>query len=265
MRLSPLLGAVLALSAIGAAHAAELPPIREFPLATVERLGRDIYRQDRAAWVATDVLVARVPDLKAAHLLGWIVEEAGTGQRVRSLRDAGAGLEAGYDIDVSADFLATFSEPADRRLTDLEVAMWKARKTAAAGLAGAEVCRPGYNAVVLPDPEQAGWLVWMLAPMPRAGVIPVGIHYRFTISADGSSVLRRDALTRACGDLDPRQGAKDRSTPEAVAITHIVSPTPVETEVFLQLQSGIAMYLITAGQIWTIQNGAVRQVDPKPK
>lgn len=264
-RLALILSAILTLNLACAASAAAQPPIREFPLATVEELGRAIYRQDRAAWVATDLLLAKVPDLKAAHVVGWIVGEAGQAQRVRFLRDTGAGLEAGYDIDVSPDFVATLSEPSDRRLTAVELAMWKAHKSAVAGLTEVEVCRPGYNAVVLKDPEQDGWIVWMLAPMPRAGVIPVGIHYRFTVTADGTKVLRRDALTKACAVLDPRDGAKDRSIPEAIGITHVVSGAPVETEVFLQIQSGIAMYVVTEAGVWAIKDGSIRQVDPKPK
>src|SRR4051794_4830347 len=84
------------------ARAAETPrpPIRAFDIPTIERLGLEIYRQDTAAWVATDALRAKVPDLKAAHAIGWIVEPHGADERVRFLRDAGSGPEVGWDIDV---------------------------------------------------------------------------------------------------------------------------------------------------------------------
>lgn len=259
-------GLAMALSA-GDAAAPQLQSseIREFDVHTVESLGRSIYRQDSAAWVATDALLAKVPDLKAAGILGWIVEDSGGDQRVRFLRETGGqGLEVAYDVVVSPGLSTTFSEPENRMLTRVERAMFAARQSAIRAAAGVQICRPGYNTVVLPDPERQGWLVWLLAPVPKANVVPVGIHYRFTVSADGQTVLRRDALSRACGDLDPAD-AKDGGRPAALALTHLVSANPVETEVFLQLQAGIPFYVISSGKVWVIDGGHLRQVDPKPK
>src|SRR5688500_3686297 len=91
---------ILAAAPAAAQDRARPAPIREFDLPTIEALGREIMRQDHAAWVASDALTARVKDLKGAGLLGWIVVDNGPGKRVRFLRDVGKGLEAGYDIDV---------------------------------------------------------------------------------------------------------------------------------------------------------------------
>lgn len=243
-------------------QAAENPPtIREFSPATVVKLGHAMYRQDHAAWVATDALSARVGDPRAAGIRGWIVVEAGPNQRVRFLRSGGEGAEVAYDVAVTPSGKVALSEPTDRTLSDTERAMWSARQTALAG--GATLCNPGYNTVVLPDPERPGWLVWLLAPMLKADTIPIGIHYRFSVSKDGSRVLQRDALTRSCATLDPREGSQEGKVPNAVVVTHLVSAQPVETHVFLQLQAGFAMYVMTGKGIWAVKDGAITLLDSR--
>jgi opacity protein-like surface antigen len=161
------LAASLTLALAGPAVAADKPPpIRSFDLPTIERLGAAIYRQDRAAWLATDALVKKVPDLKGAGVKGWIVEGEGGDEKVRFLRDTGAGLEAGYDILVTDKGAKAVVEPADRSLTAEERGAFAARQTAIKNLPA--TCRPGYNSVVVKDVEGDGWLVWLLAPSPAA-------------------------------------------------------------------------------------------------
>lgn len=254
----------LALGLAAPIQATGEPAIRAFPLETIESLGRAIQRQDAAAWVASDALMAKVRNPASQHLLGWIVVSLGEAQRVRFLRDAGNGLEAGYDVDVAPNGKTSLSEPDDRRLTDVEKAMWAARSTALAGLAGEATCRPGYNTVVLKDPEQAGWLVWALAPMPSANVFPVGGHYRFSISADGTRILRRDALSASCMTMDPKAAGSPGRQPAAFGVSHIVSPTPVETHVLVHLQSGMPMIIGAGGRMWGLDKGRIRDMGAIP-
>jgi len=256
------LGVVLAL--IGPAlsrpaRAADTPPpIRAFDIPTIERLGAMIYRQDRAAWLATDVLVAQVSDPNGAGLRGWIVEGEGDKDKVRFLRDTGAGLEAGYDIVVDAKGAGAMVEPADRSLTAQERAAFAARQTAARRLPGA--CRAGYNTVVIHDVEGDGWLVWLLAPSPASGVIPIGGHYRFSISADGGTVNRVDALSTSCLTIDRAQVPKDAKG-AVMFVTHLVSPTPVETHVFLSLMYGMPIAVGTGKDtIWGVDNGKISRL-----
>jgi hypothetical protein len=230
---------------------------------TTEALGAAMYRQDSAAWVATDALRPRIPDFAAAHMKGWIVEDHGSGQRVRFLRDAGSGLEAGYDIDVTPDLKTTVSEPSDRTLTEDEKANFAAIQSAVGDMGGQPLCRAGYNHIVLKDPEHDGWLVWLLAPQPTAGSIPVGGHYRFSISKDGRTVVRRDALSASCLTI-AAPNLPAGSKPVAVYVTHVVSPTPVETHVFLQLQAHQAMIVGAGNRMWAIENGHIRDAGPIP-
>ncbi|TAJ70335.1 MAG: hypothetical protein EPO51_17515 [Phenylobacterium sp.] len=255
----------LALILTSPAAAADAPPpvrapIREFPIATVEKLGRAMARQDVAAWVATDALRPQLADPAAAGLRGWIVEDTPTGQRVRFLRDIGRGLEAGYDIDVTPDPKTKVSEPADRTLSAEEKANFAAWTTATAAMKGRPVCRTGYNHIVLKDPERDGWLVWLLAPMPELGAIPIGGHYRFSVTADGKTVTALDALTASCMVM-PKPDAKAGNA-VAAFVTHVVSPTPLETHVFLQLQSRQALIVGAGDHAWLIVDGQIEDRGP---
>ena len=107
-------------------------PIRTFDLPQLQRMGVALYRQDLSAWRATDAVAAKVPDLAAAGLKGWLVEDDGKVAKVRFLRDLGRGLEVGYDVEVSAKGVGPVVEPKDRGLTGEERAMFAARQTASA-------------------------------------------------------------------------------------------------------------------------------------
>jgi hypothetical protein len=251
------LAASLALALVHPALAADKPPpIRAFDIPTIERLGGAIYRQDRAAWLATDALMAKVPDLKGAGLRGWIVEGQGDAEKVRFLRDTGSGLEAGYDILVTGKGAQAVVEPADRSLTAEERAAFAARQTAMKNLPGA--CRPGYNSVVIRDVEGDGWLVWLLAPSPARDAIPFGGHYRFSISADGQTVNRIDALSASCLTMDAKPKLPPGAKPAGLYVTHIVSPTPVETHVFLGLMYRTPIIVGTGKDVmWIVENGKI--------
>jgi ABC-type amino acid transport substrate-binding protein len=259
-------GLVAALAAgVLASSAQAADAIRDFPIATIESLGAAIYAQDSAAWVATDALREKEPDLRAAGVVGWLVEPAGAGQKVRFLRNAGGQLEIGYDVDVTPDLKTRLHDPEDRALTPDEMAMFAARQTAIQGLKGQPICRAGYNTVVLKDPEQPGWLVWLLAPLPADKVYAIGGHYRFSISADGRSVRRRDALSASCMTMNPKAGMPDGSQPVAYVVSHVVSPTPVETHVFVNLQARMPMVVLAGGRMWNLENGALKDGGPIPK
>jgi hypothetical protein len=254
------LAAGLALVVAVPTHAADKPPpIRAFDIPTLERLGGAIYRQDRAAWLATDALVAKVPDLEGAGLKGWIVEGEGGAEKVRFLRDTGSGLEAGYDVVVGAKGAGPVAEPADRSLTAEERAAFAARQTAIRALPNA--CRQGYNSVVLKDVEGDGWLVWLLAPSPARDVIPMGGHYRFSVSADGGTVRRVDALSASCLTMDAKPKLPAGAGAPVLFVTHIVSPTPVETQVFLGLMYHLPIMVGTGkDKIWIVDNGKISRM-----
>jgi len=234
-------------------------PIRAFDLPQIEAFGRAIYRQDIAAWLASDALGDKVPDLQGAGLRGWLVEDDGKTATVRFLRDKGAGLEIGYDVVVDGKGAGPVTEPADRKLTDEERLSFSARAAAIAAQPAA--CRPGYNTAIVRDPQGDGFIVWLLAPSPAAGAIPVGGHYRVSVAADGKTVTRVDALSMSCLLME-RPKAQAGQQPVMVFATHLVSPTPVETHAFLSLLYKLPIAVGTGpNEVWAVDQGRISKMD----
>lgn len=232
------------------------PPIRDYDLRTLEQFGGAIYRQDRAAWLATDAVVAKVPDLAKEQVVGWIVEGEGANDKVRFLRETAMGLEAGFDVTVTGKGAGPVETPTDRSLTAEERAAFAARRTAVHALTSP--CRPRYNSAVIKDPNSDGWLVWLLAPGPAQGALPVGGHYRVFVSADGGTVKQVDALSATCLVIDPRRGLPPGATPMGAVVSHLVSPTPIETHVFLNLLYRLPLYVEAGGRSWIVANGKIK-------
>lgn len=241
------------------------PEIRQFDIATIEKLGHEIYLQDQAAWHGTDALLALHPpaELQQQKVRGWIVEETPDGQRVRFIRDGADGLEAAYDID-DAGRKPRVSEPRDRSLSEAEQAQFRARTAISSHIA--RPCSPHYNTVILPDPQGDGWLVWALASSTTPKTWFIGGNYRFTVSKDGNTILRTDALSLSCltmSDAQAKASAPQGTKAVAQFSTQLVSPIPVETAVFVNLESGLPMFVGTPDRsIWEIVDGHVSKVDP---
>ncbi|MGD0191723.1 MAG: hypothetical protein ABSD74_13365 [Rhizomicrobium sp.] len=233
----------------------EPPPIRQFDIATTEKLGAAIFRQDQEASKATDLLFAKIhkADLDSEKIHGWIVEPAASGDVVRFVRDGANGPEGAYDVAFAGGDAAGPDVPKDRTLTSGELAQFNARALA---LKNAEhSCTGSYNTVALADPQSNGWLVWTLAATTDASVIQVGGHTRFTISADGRQIVSRDALSRSCFAVNKKT---DHGQPAAAFFSQPVSDVPVETAVWLNFLHKTPLYVITRdGNLWKIDNGAI--------
>jgi hypothetical protein len=147
-------------------------------------------------------------------------------------------------------------EPAtDPALTESESAQFAARQTAAAN-PGPLRCSATANSVVLKDPDSDGWLVWILTSTTDAGIVPVGGHYRYRISADGKTVLHRDQLSNGCLNMPKQQGPNGQ--PAAMVVSQIVSAGPVETHVFLSLQNRIPIYVSAGDKLFAVDGARIR-------
>jgi hypothetical protein len=230
-------------------------PIEEWSQARVIAMGRAIYEQDRAAWRATDALVAAISPEDLAKVRGWVVEPSGQDQRVRFLKATDDGVEAGWDIIVTGDRAGKVEPATDPALTESESAQFAARQTAAAN-PGPLRCSATANSVVLKDPDSDGWLVWILTSTTDAGIVPVGGHYRYRISADGKTVLHRDQLSNGCLNMPKQQGPNGQ--PAAMVVSQIVSAGPVETHVFLSLQNRIPIYVSAGDKLFAVDGARIR-------
>ena len=251
---------------------APLPTIREFDVATLGRLGREIYRQDQYAWHGTDAVMEKVgqAQMAAEKCCGWVVDTSGEEPLLRFVRRTSDGEEAAYDVRFPADAKPAVSVPENRALTEHQVGLRRALATATAGFVDARLplcrCRGNYNFVVLDDPSGAGFLVYLLRPKTTDDEIPVGGHYRISVSADGRTVTQIDRLWRSCLTMDRRQGTSAEGKMVAIGMNHIVSATPLETHVFLSLQEKLPFYVVTKdGRLWNVDGGQIQQSNAEPK
>lgn len=253
-----LIAAMLIAGSAGASAAQDAPPtpIEAWSLAKVQRLGQALYDQDIAAARGSDALFARFNGQPPPDLAGWIVLGEGRNQTVRFLAADGDTFRAAFDIPVRSGRAGDVVEVPDTILPPDQLAMFRARLTAANNI-GSLRCTPRYNAVVLDDPDSDGWLVWLLASTNQSNQLVMTGHYRFRISADGSEVLRRDQLSASCiiQTFDPTQGQL-----AALNISHIVSPQPVETHVFTSLLYRLPIYVVAGDKLYGVEGARIREV-----
>jgi hypothetical protein len=253
-----LIAAVIGLGPAGVVRSQDAPPtpVEAWPLEKVQRLGQALYDQDIAAARGTDALLARFSGQPPSDLAGWIVVGEGRNQTVRFLAREGDGFRAAWDIPVRNGRAGAVVEVTDTALPPEQLAMFRARTTAASNI-GALRCTPRYNAVVLNDPDSDGWLVWLLASTNQSNQLIVTGHYRFRISADGTEVLRRDQLSATCiiQTADPAQGQL-----AGLTVSHIVSPQPVETHVFTSLLYRLPVFVVAGDKLYGVEGARIREV-----
>lgn len=262
----PLLLSLLVALSLGlapAAQAADNTPgaqVEPWSLSRTGATGTAIFVQDRAAWRATDVLMAHFDGKPPQGLIGWIVVEQGEDHLVRFLSGDPTAPLPGYDILVDKNGRPGEAiKSGDAILPDDQIAHYLARNTATANI-GVLRCGARYNPVVLDDPESDGWLVWTLAATTDANIVPMGGHYRFHISADGRTVEKREQLSNGCLNMDRRQAGQD-GQPAALMTTVLVAPQPLEVHVFLSLLNRLPIYVAAGDKIWTVEGALIQEID----
>lgn len=247
-------------SAVQAADDAPPPQVKTWPLLQTGAIGTSIFFQDRAAWRASDVLLAHLDGATDHGLIGWIVVEQGDAHLVRFLRGDPTAPLPGYDILVDKNGRpGSAIQSKDAALPDDHAARFLARTTASAAI-GQLRCAARYNTVVLDDPDGDGWLVWLLAATTDADIVPMGGHYRFHVSADGRTVEKREQLSSGCLDMNRPQAGQD-GQPVALVTTVIVAPQPLEIHVFLSLLNRLPIYIMAGDKLWGVQGAMIREVD----
>jgi hypothetical protein len=257
------IGLLLALAGCATAPPprAEQPPPAgtEQAISDAERLGRLMLMHDVAAWRATDevVRIGASPQ-SAPGVEGWITVPDANGMLVRFVGDADGRVLAYYDVTFSAQGIPTASRlvppvplPAE------QAAAFHARQTAMANTP--LDCSDRYNTVAFKDPMAAGddWIVYVMPATTVTGRIMAGRQHRLKISEDGTRVLESRALSKDCMAIDQSQipaGAKK----VAVSTTNLVSPTPNESHVFLNLQNNVPFVVGTSLGNWIVSEGRIK-------
>lgn len=204
-------------STLGLLACASAPAVRDRPpleipsldaMSPVEALGYELYRQDQAAWQASDIAMAWGAERTPAT--GWITLLRDDGWIVRFVGSCGAGVCSFVDVEKTGSREPSLeAHPNGAELPPDQAARWHARETAAATKFRA--CTPRYNTVVTStevDGEPA-WRVYLLASSDDPNDVVLTGHHRITVSADGRTVLREEPLSKSCGVSQPLRTSSD--------------------------------------------------------
>lgn len=252
-----ILAAAAAAPSPGRAQDAQ-PAIRPFNISTLEKLGLAMAEQAQEASNADEILTAERRNTEDDGIVGWIFEAAADHNRVRFLRERGQKLEAAYDVIFTKSSQPRFAVPPNRELTARETAQFRARQLAARSIE--KPCSQVYNTLAVKDPGSDRWLVWALATAAEPGAVAIGGHTRFTISADGRTIVSRDALSLGCIVITPAPPTPG-SQPLASFVTHLVSDTPVETHVLVSLLYNLPLLVGVPDQsVWRVERGKMQKL-----
>lgn len=252
--------------------AADNPPSREqAAVARAEQRGAAIFQYDRAAWITSDDLAARMPASRRMEVGGWIVTPAANGVHVDFFGRGAAAGRALYSADVTGGTIRNARiYPADTAPALGETAQ---RMTRALAAARAEMeryrtwrpcARAPFNSVVLPPQENGVIPVYFLTPQTDAENIPFGGHYLIEVAPDGRIASKR-AFSRACIAM-PTHATTEGSRLSATMLTHLLDPQPTEVHVFAQYGLRVPLFVATESPTgyWEVRNGRISRVDLPP-
>ena len=240
------------------------PLERQFDQSTLERLGREMYEQDRRAAIAAD-LVRDNFDPAEEHLVGYITSGTPPQLRVRFVRNGADGYEAAIDADFDDLLLPALTRVEDPTLMATERAQIAARLGAARD--SASRCDGHYNTLALADPDGDGWLIYALAASTNPDQVMIGGHVRYSISADGGTIEHVEPLATSCATapLAELERAAETNGNEGLALRSSLSTMPLETHVFLSLTYDLPLFVVgTDLKMWRVEKGHMTVVREKP-
>ena len=255
-----LLAALAALAIAGAANAQQPSWSEEQrdeslrpELDAITARGRVLAEYDRAAWYATDAVLALRPDQNLVS--GYLARRRADGlwEVVFGRLDA-AGNEyliayrAVQRGSVDTSFMATALSP---RESDSD---WYARAARALDVARGAFgpARRPYNAMVVQAGETGDLFVYIVPAPTRPGVYPHGGDARYRVSRDGRTMIEHRRMHNSVIEFahPERQGAK------VVAGSHtaVLDDRPEDTDVFhvLSRQPRLPEYVVSKSYFFRI-------------
>lgn len=235
-----------------------LPAGTESTVKIAEEIGRAIYEQDDLSAKATDAMRRENILQKEKCVQGWITIQREEGWLVRFVGKEGDEYIAYHDVSFPSGQPAqvlTLDPP--QKLPKDQVEMVSARELAIQATMP-RICSGPYNPVILPAnvAHAEGLVVYLLAATRTPGEIMFGGHYRVELSTTGTEVKRVLPLSKTCAHLPPSN--PPGSEVLAAMTTHIISDTPIETHVYLNLLHRKQIYVSTKLGNWSIEKGTIR-------
>ena len=221
-----------------------------------EQIGAQLYELDQAAQAAYKAGEELRAFRRDDKILDWVSERSGGNYRIIFVGEARDGTPVAlYQVEVSASgALMDEMRRLDKSpLQDRLAAQYAAGKNAAA--IEHESCSNEYQTFVLPNADggQQGWSAYLLPRSSYADVIMFGGSYRMDMTANGDRVQAFSALAAdGCSVLSNPVDA------EALQQDGAQRSGPNELHVYLSLQAGKPLYVISEDHTWLIQNGRIR-------
>ncbi len=227
-------------------------------LARASERGRIMYAYDRAAWLGTDDMLAKLRD-PATKVAGYIVEGSAETPRLIFF-DKGAEPQAVYIARLADGKLVegkVLGATDDRAIAPTTRRMIAALATARQAIAASPDAGPcekaTFNTVVLPPETANGPVpVYFLTPQVNSDRIPFGGHFQIDVAADGKpSAIRRFTNTCLAMPTKPPAGGENTS----VVVTQLIGDLPTEIHVFTSLAVRVPVMVITGKpvpRVWPV-------------
>ena len=264
MTLSRGLGSFLALLLLVAAAPARLTAPEQSQIQSSLERGMLIFELDRAAWVTTDDMIARLGGRRDIPIKGWTVERgSGRGDYVVTyFGDGPQGPVAWYSGTVRGGKLAsgrTFAEGSRPPLTAAQLRLREAADVARAFPDYRPCTAAPFNLAVVPPESADGPVdVYLLSSRTEASVYPLGGHYLLRI--EGGRVASHRPFMKSCMNLDTAAAA-GRGEPRALVVNHLLDPAPTEIHVFASLSMGKPIYVMAGEKLWAVEGAKIRLLE----
>ena len=228
-------------------------------------MGREIYLQDKAGAIGTDVLLAALKTLEGKGLGGFLaLREGDESGRPRASylvfffsneREPNIRYEVHVPIERGKRPSFDTVDP-PRRVPEPLAKLVRARQAA---LEAAGPFDHAMNPVVVPDPE-GGILVYLLAAPTQPKTVVLGKHFRVHVATDGA-VKTVEPLSK--GALELSTATPAGAQPKALFVTQILTPYPLETHVVASLSAQLPLYVATERGLWSVEGDSISYVSEK--
>lgn len=232
---------------------AELDPEQTQQIARTVARGEAMVAVARAGAVASQDMLAHIPDPNGAGIAGWIAEAQGNAMMVTFYAADESGPKAVYRVSVlgaRAVSRETYLNPPERpALTPLQARLAAAR-SATDGLDRHPCGGDDFDVLVIPpDGPDAPIDVYQLSRVVERGHFPLGGHFRSRVGGDGH-IIETESFG-PCRDLVPPATAAG-VIPSPLPATGPDDQLPNEIDVYLAAWTGHPLLVASGGRTWRV-------------